>query len=83
MLVLCRNVSESVMIGPDIIVTVCSFVDKHGNRISLNDGGIQVKLGFDAPRAINIFRSELVAKVGPETLFQHRIWHLPPRQNQS
>lgn len=47
MLVLARKVGESIMIDHDIRVTV--------TRIE----GNQVKLGIDAPKSVNVYRTEL------------------------
>ncbi len=49
MLVLSRKIGERVLIGDSIVVTV---VDTHG-------GG--VRLGFDAPAAVEILREEIQA----------------------
>ena len=51
MLILTRKIGESVTIGNDIKVKIIS-VDQN-----------QVKLGFEAPSDIPIFREELIAKV--------------------
>lgn len=47
MLVLTREVGESVMIGDDIQVTILS--DSHG----------QITIGFDAPTEVPIIREEI------------------------
>jgi len=47
MLVLTRNPGESVFVGPDITVTILAV------------RGRQVKIGFDAPKEVNIVREEL------------------------
>ena len=49
MLVLTRKVDEKIVIG-DIVVTV---IEIRGDR---------VRLGIDAPRSVNIMRSELLSK---------------------
>ena len=54
MLVLSRKSGESIQIGPDITITVIAT------------GKDRVKLGFDAPRHIQILRSEI------EPLYTHR-----------
>lgn len=51
MLILTRKVGESITIGQDIKVKI----------ISVDQG--QVKLGFDAPVDVPIFRDELITKV--------------------
>jgi carbon storage regulator len=50
MLILARRPTESLQIGPDIIVTVLGI---HGN---------QVRLGITAPRAIVVDRAEVHAR---------------------
>jgi carbon storage regulator len=47
MLVLSRKISESILIGNDIRITV---VDIRGN---------QVRLGFEAPDSVKVMREEL------------------------
>lgn len=54
MLVLSRRVSETIVIGDDIRVTV----------VALGNG--KVRLGFEAPPDIEIWRSELVPAVRRE-----------------
>lgn len=51
MLILTRKIGESITIGQDIRVKVVS-IDQN-----------QVRLGFDAPMDVPIFRDELIAKV--------------------
>ena len=51
MLVLARKAEESIQLGEDIIVKVISI-----------DKGV-VKLGIDAPKDVNIIRSELLEDV--------------------
>ena len=53
MLVLSRKVDEQIVIGDDIRVTVVSI---RGN---------QVRLGFEAPPSVPIFREELHHNVAP------------------
>jgi len=50
MLVLSRRVGETIKIGDDISFTV------------LNISGNQVRLGLDAPKDVNIVRSELIQR---------------------
>ena len=51
MLVLARKIDESIQIGDDIILKVISI-----------DKGV-VKIGIDAPKDVNIIRSELLENV--------------------
>ena len=51
MLVLTRQANQSIMIGPDIVVTV------------LDIRGDQVRLGIRAPRAVTVHREEVFAQV--------------------
>ena len=53
MLVLSRKPSERIRIGPDIVVTVV--------RIGPNN----VRLGLEAPKALNIVREELLQDAAP------------------
>jgi len=48
MLVLSREVGERIMVGDNVVITVC--------RISPNS----VRLGIEAPKSMNIARDELV-----------------------
>ena len=54
MLILTRKISEKIMIGDDISL---SILDIKGN---------QVRLGFDAPEHISIHRSEIYLKIQDE-----------------
>jgi len=56
MLVLSRKVDEQIIIGDNIRVTVVSI---RGN---------QVRLGFEAPSAVPIFREELCHSPEPQPL---------------
>ena len=49
-MVLTRRINERIVIGDDIVVTV---LEVHGE---------QVRLGIDAPRAIKVFREELLER---------------------
>ena len=51
MLVLTRQANQSIMIGPDVVVTV------------LDIRGDQVRLGIRAPRAVTVHREEVFAQV--------------------
>jgi carbon storage regulator len=54
MLIVALKLGESVVIGPDIRVTVTKVTREHGT------GGPVVRVGIDAPRHISIIRSELL-----------------------
>ena len=47
MLVLERNIDERIMIGRDIIVTLCSI------------RGERARIGIEAPRGVPVFREEV------------------------
>lgn len=51
MLILTRKIGESIVLGDTVHVKVVSI-----------EGG-QVKLGFDAPHEISIFREEVISKI--------------------
>lgn len=51
MLILTRKARESVKIGDNITVTV------------LSTNGGQVKLGFDAPRDLSVWREEIYKRI--------------------
>lgn len=51
MLVLTRNVGESICIGNDIKVTVLKVV------------GTQVKIGIDAPQQVEVHREEIFQRI--------------------
>ena len=53
MLVLSRKVGEKIWIGPDICLTVVQV-----------DRG-KVRLGIDAPRSVNVRRSEISLDLAP------------------
>ena len=50
MLILTRHVTERILIGTDIYITICGV-----------KGG-QVRIGIEAPPEINIVRTELLPK---------------------
>jgi len=58
MLILTRRISESVIIGDDVKITV------------LGVKGNQVRLGIDAPKHVSVHREEIYARIqqekGPE-----------------
>jgi carbon storage regulator len=54
MLILTRKARESVKIGDDITVTV------------LSTNGGQVKLGFEAPRDLSVWREEIYKRIKNE-----------------
>ncbi|QTS84060.1 carbon storage regulator CsrA [Coxiella endosymbiont of Amblyomma nuttalli] len=56
MLILTRRVSESVIVGDDVKVTV------------LGVKGNQVRLGIDAPKEISIHREEIYERIQQERL---------------
>ena len=51
MLVLTRSTNQSIMIGPDIVVTV------------LEVRGDNVRLGIQAPRSVAVYREEVIAEL--------------------
>jgi carbon storage regulator len=67
MLVLTRKLSEKIVIGDDVVITV----------VNIERG--KVKLGFDAPLEIPIFRSELIAADGPRDGLAHTSAAATPR----
>lgn len=54
MLILTRRVSEALIIGDDITITV------------LGIKGYQVRLGIDAPKDITVYREEIYQKIQQE-----------------
>jgi carbon storage regulator len=55
MLILTRNIGESIHIGDDIKLTV------------LSGDGSQAQIGIDAPREIAVHRSEIYHKIQAES----------------
>ena len=51
MLVLTRSTNQSIMIGPEIVVTV------------LEVRGDNVRLGIQAPRSVAVYREEVIAQL--------------------
>jgi carbon storage regulator len=51
MLILKRKIDEEIRIGSDITIKILSVSDN------------QVKIGIDAPKSIEVYRSEILAKV--------------------
>ena len=60
MLVLGRKIGEAVQIGENLTVTIVSIDD---NR---------VRLGFDAPREVAIFRTELLTRAASDSVLPTR-----------
>lgn len=56
MLVLTRKISEEIKVGSDITIKILSISDN------------QIKIGIDAPRDIQIYRSEVFDKVKESTI---------------
>lgn len=54
MLILTRKLNESIVIGDDIKITV----------LEIGDGS--VRIGFDAPRDVEIFREEVYKEIREE-----------------
>lgn len=54
MLILTRRISESVIIGDDVKITV------------LGIKGGQVRLGIDAPKSVSVHREEIYARIQDE-----------------
>ncbi len=54
MLVLSRRRDESVVVSDEVLVTVLEIMDQQGDRIA----GAKVRLGFQSPRHVAIYRSE-------------------------
>jgi len=54
MLILSRHPSESILIGPDVIVTVLAI------------RGDQVRIGISAPRDIPVHREEIAQRISRE-----------------
>jgi carbon storage regulator CsrA len=59
MLVLSRGKRESIVIGEEITLTVEEIADQSDGRRII---GASVKLGFQTPRHVSIYRSELCAR---------------------
>ena len=59
MLVLTRNIDQTIMIGPDISITVLAV---HGN---------QVRLGIAAPREVAVDREEIAERKKAEKHERH------------
>ncbi len=76
MLVLGRKKHQSVVIGDEITLTVEEICDVvKGERIA----GASVRLGFETPREIVIYRSELQSERRGRRLGQESRRHSPPR----
>ncbi len=55
MLILGRKVGEKVMIGDNIVVSICGV---HGT---------QIRLGFEVPKEIEVHREEIYDKIQKQT----------------
>lgn len=51
MLILKRKINEEIMIGPDITIKILGVADN------------QVKIGIEAPKTIEVYRTEVLEKV--------------------
>ena len=74
MLVLCRKQGERIQVGPDVCITVV--------RIA----GGAVRLGVEAPRGVNILRTELAAELAAEPpieMADRKAWELHPDRSGS
>ena len=58
MLVLTRHLSEQIVIGDDIVLTV----------VAIN--GDRVRIGIDAPKDVPVFRKELLPVIASESPIQ-------------
>lgn len=56
MLILTRQIGQSIMIGDDITITILG----NGGR------GNQIKVGIDAPKNVSVHREEIFLKVKEE-----------------
>jgi carbon storage regulator CsrA len=74
MLVLSRKRDESVVVGDEVTVTVEEISDEGGQRII----GAKVRLGFQSPRYVAIFRSECRDRISSG--FQSSGFSRRPRQ---
>lgn len=64
MLVLSRRRDESVVVSDEVLVTVQEVMDQQGDRIA----GAKVRLGFQSPRHVAIYRSECQEREGKDGL---------------
>lgn len=65
-LVLTRALRQVVVIGPDITIEVCGFMDRRGRPVNARD--LQVRLAIQAPKEVVVDRQEIAsrrAKGGP------------------
>ena len=60
MLILTRRVGETIMIGPDVTVTV------------LGVKGNQVRVGINAPKDVAVHREEIAERIRRETEYAPR-----------
>ena len=61
MLILTRKLGEQITIGDEIVITL------------LDIKGMQVKLGIEAPRRIEIHRQEIYERIRDENLSSSRV----------
>lgn len=76
MLVLTRSANQSIMIGTDIVITVLEVRGDH------------VRIGIQAPRAVSVYREEVLAQLeaanrdasspSPDALDQLKALGAPP-----
>ena len=59
MLVLTRRLGERLVIGDDIVVTICGI------------RGDQVRLGFTAPDEVTVYRKEIYDRIKTELQSEH------------
>jgi carbon storage regulator len=67
MLILTRHPSESILIGPDVIVTVLAI------------RGDQVRIGISAPRDIPVHREEIAERIRQEQANKIPAFHVGTR----
>ena len=56
MLILARNINESIQIGDDVTVTILSVTNN------------QVKIGINAPKSVGVHREEIYEKILSNTI---------------